>query len=491
MTSHLRRRLAAFCALVTGLILLIGWSAVTAWHEVGALRSRFTSAQFESFRIAGQLQSTVWSLNSGLLAYEISGEEADWEQFARDSHALDAWIDLQRDALKTAEEKRVLAEIDAEYDRYLAVAQTIHREHGDPTVAVKSRVHQLETAAQRMLTLGGHLADAHRRALGDFLGESQRSLRRVEALFGAGCLVMLTALAWGTRVLFRETIAPLRTQLIETRALAERHEKLASLGVLAAGVAHEIRNPLTAIKTWVFTLQRKLVQNAPALDDAAMIDHEIDRLERIVRDFLLFARPGDPELATVVPQELLREVGELLSPELGKSGIDLIVESRPDGATLRVDPQQLKQVLINLVRNAAESIGLGGRITLRSRQDQVSLQGRRQAVTIIEVQDTGAGIPAEVQERLFDPFFTTKPTGTGLGLSIAMRILERHGGTLQFQTVPGHGTTFGLVLPLRPASQTGQTGQTTPGRRYAPTPTSSRGAAVANIRRVWSASGPL
>ena len=430
------------------MIALIGWSAATAWHHLGALRSRFTSAQFESFRIAGQLQSSVLSLDSSLLAYEISGEAPDWNQFQRDSHALDAWIDLQRDALKTDGEKSALDEINAEYDRYLAVAQTIHREHTEQTTPVRSRVRQLNAAAGRMLALGTRLADAHRRALGDFLGESQRSLQRLEALLGVGFFVMLAAVAWGARVTFHEVITPLRTQLVETRALAERHEKLASLGALAAGVAHEIRNPLTALKARAFTLRKKLAPDAPALEDAAIIDHEIDRLDRIVSDFLLFARPGDPQLETIRPCDLLCEMRELFSPELAKNGIVLEVESGTDGAVFRADPHQLKQVLINLVRNAAESIGQKGRITLRARQDRLPLQGRQQSVIVLEVQDTGTGIPAEVQERLFDPFFTTKPAGTGLGLSIAMRILERHGGTLRFQTVPASGTTFGVVLPV-------------------------------------------
>ena len=448
MTAHLRHRLSLFCGFLAALIVLIGWSGATAWHDLGALRSRFTSAQFESFRIAGQLQSSVLSLGSALLAYEVSGEGSDWEQFQRDSHALDTWIDLQRAALKTDGEKRALDEINAEYDRYLAVAQAIHREHTEQTAPEKSRVQQLNAAAQQMLALGARLADAHRHALGDFLGESQRSLQNLEALVGLGCLVMLAGVAWGARVTFREVIAPLRTQLIETQALAERHEKLSSLGVLAAGVAHEIRNPLTALKTRTFTLRKKLARNAPALDDAEIIDQEIDRLDRIVSDFLLFARPGDPQLAAVVPHELLCEVRELLAPEMAKSEINLVVASAREGPSLEVDGHQLKQVLINLVRNSAESIGRKGSITLRARQDRVSLHGRPRNVTVLEVQDTGSGIPAEVQERLFDPFFTTKPAGTGLGLSIAMRILERHGGTLQFQTVPGSGTTFGIILPL-------------------------------------------
>jgi signal transduction histidine kinase len=261
-------------------------------------------------------------------------------------------------------------------------------------------------------------------------------------------LAMLATVTWGMRVLFRDTIAPLRTQLIETHALAERREKLASLGVLAAGVAHEIRNPLTALKTRVFILRKKLDPDAPALEDATIIEDEIERLDRIVSDFLLFARPGDPELAEFASNELLCEVRALLSPQLAKNEVELAVESTADETTLRADRQQLKQVLINLVRNAFENIGQKGRITLRSRQCHLPLRGRQQEVAVLEVEDTGSGIPTKVRGRLFDPFFTTKPAGTGLGLSIAMRILEQHGGTLQFQTALGRGTTFGVILPL-------------------------------------------
>ena len=239
--------------------------------------------------------------------------------------------------------------------------------------------------------------------------------------------------------------------LIAAKALAERQEKLASLGVLAAGVAHEIRNPLTALKSRAFTLRKRLAPDTPALEDAEIIDQEIDRLDHIVGDFLLFARPGEPHLVPVAPHALMGKVRELLGPELAQNKIEITVESGVDDLTFRADPHQLEQVLINLVRNAAESIGQSGRITLRARQDHLPLDRAPQPVIVIEVQDTGAGIPVEVQERLFDPFFTTKPAGTGLGLSIALRIIERHGGTLQFQTAPRRGTTFGVVLPSPPA----------------------------------------
>jgi signal transduction histidine kinase len=448
MTSPLRKRLFAFSASVIALAVLIGWSAATALRDVADLRRRFTSAQFESFHIAGQLQSSVLSLNTGLLTYEISGADLDLRKFQENARTLDTWIDVQRDLLKTEGEKRALGAISAEFKRYMAVARTIFNEHARRTRPVKERLEKLGIASQKLLVMGVRLSDAHRRALGDFLEESQRSLLRLEALLGLGCAGLLAALGWGIRVFFRETIAPLRTQLVEARRLAQRQEKLASLGLLAAGVAHEIRNPLTALKARAFTLRKKLGSHGSAQEDAAIIDDEIDRLDRIVGDFLCFARPRDPELADVEPHILLNEACEFFATELAKNAIELVIESDEESSVIRADLDQIRQVLFNLIRNAAESIGRNGQIALRVRSDRLSIQGGKPCeVIILEVQDTGAGMPAEVQERLFDPFFTTKPAGTGLGLSIALRILERHGGTLRFQTVQGRGTTFGIVLP--------------------------------------------
>jgi len=161
---------------------------------------------------------------------------------------------------------------------------------------------------------------------------------------------------------------------------------------------------------------------------------------------LSFARPSDPRLETVAADTILREVHGLMSPNLEGRSVQLIVESSPE-LLIRADSGHLKQVLINLVRNAGEAIDGAGAVTLRARATRAALGGRETDVVILEVSDTGKGIPPEVEKRLFDPFFSTKETGTGLGLPIAARIVEKHGGSLQYQTRPGHGTTFGVVLP--------------------------------------------
>ncbi len=180
--------------------------------------------------------------------------------------------------------------------------------------------------------------------------------------------------------------------------------------------------------------------------DTEVIANEVTRLESIVKDVLLLARPSEPRLATVSADEPLRQVQTLLTPQLDKAGIRLTCEESA-AARIQIDPQQIQQVLINLTQNAAESIGHNGTIILRARLDTKRLADRVTDVVILEVADTGKGIPPEVQKRLFDPFFTTKETGTGLGLSIAARIVEKHGGALQYQTEPNRGTTFGIVLP--------------------------------------------
>ncbi len=231
-----------------------------------------------------------------------------------------------------------------------------------------------------------------------------------------------------------------------TQAQLVQSEALASLGMLVAGVAHEIRNPLTAIKARLYTLQKALKLGAKERADADVIGQELNRLEKIVKDVLLYARPAAPVLAAVAADEFLGEVRELLAPQLEKNAIQLILEEAPP-LSVRIDAQQIKQVLINLIQNAAESIGQNGTVRLRARLDRQPLGSEQAEVVVLEVADTGRGIPPEAQARLFTPFFTTKPGGTGLGLSIAARIVEKHGGAIRSQSVVNQGTTFSIVLP--------------------------------------------
>jgi signal transduction histidine kinase len=320
----------------------------------------------------------------------------------------------------------------------------------------KEVLEEVENKGQ-ILDLCLKLKAAERAALNEFAEDLLAALGGLQQLLMALVALVLIFGFTATSLIYRVKIAPLRAQLVESRAIIERQEKLASLGTLAAGVAHEIRNPLTAINVRLHSLKRTLVRGSSEHEDATVIDQEIQRLDRIVRNVLHFARPAEPRPVTITVGSLFSRVQGLLGSQLEKASIRLQLAASP-ALWIRVDPQQIEQVLINLIQNAAESIGRDGTITLRARSTLTPLAGaprhsfrakagRATPAVILEVIDTGKGIPLNIQERLFDPFFTTKESGTGLGLSIAARIVEKHGGALQYQTEVDRGTTFGIVLP--------------------------------------------
>ena len=443
--------------LITALFLVAGgtiYGLSSAWHRVQQLETRLTSSQTRKFPARERSRRGLQSLNNSMLHYALVREPQQWAQFEKASSDLDHWIDDHdpslnpRSVLTTEKERQVFKEINRAYDDYLSAARAVHS-NAQPALLSSARLAELDAfnaQAQRMRELVRGLSDAHRAAEAEFLANATASLDGLRKILMASVVLLLALVAVLGRVIYRDMIAPLRTKLVHSQTLLEKQEKLATLGTLAAGIAHEIRNPLTSLKARLYTLEKHLQAVPAARKDTDIISAEISRLERIVQDVLSFARPSDPKLETIAADTLLREVQGLMSPDLENRGLQLVVESSPD-LHLRADSGHLKQVLINLIRNAAEAIDGAGTVTLRTSAARASLGGRETDVVVLEVSDTGKGIPPEVEKRLFDPFFSTKETGTGLGLPIAARIVEKHGGMLQYQTRPGHGTTFGVVLP--------------------------------------------
>jgi signal transduction histidine kinase len=449
MNPGIKPRLVVFISAIALVFTAILWTAHTSWQRIRELRERLTSVQLESFIIAEHFQKSILELNNLLLKYEIRPQPQDWVEFIQKSTELNQWIDQEKPKCRSEREIDLLGKLDQAYDGYLGVATNLQVASGMalPASDALQAFSSVKKETDNLLRLGIQLADAHRATLDAFLNESDASLRKLRAvLFSSLCLLLVFGLGLAA-ITYRDLIAPLRVKLVESRALLERQEKLASLGMLAAGVAHEIRNPLTAIKARLFTQQKVLKPNTPEHADARVIGQEINRLERIVKDFLLFARPSDPERCRISATQPLHEVEALLGKQLQDSGVRLSVDGSDEELLIEVDPQQIQQVLINLVQNAADAIGRNGWVSLRARSDQRPLNGRIQPVVVLEVADTGKGIAPDVEKRLFDPFFTTKDAGTGLGLPIAARIVQKHGGAVQYQTQVGHGTTFGIVLP--------------------------------------------
>ncbi len=453
---NVKLRLYGFALAVVLLAALLGWAGDSAWQQLKQLRKNFGAVQSESFHLADHVEASILNLNETVLRFDLRKDPADKAYFRKAGEELKQWI--RKSSVTTPHELDLLNQIEVALEAYLTRTTHLLEERAQAGSAPSPKVvlEKVENKGQ-ILDLCTKLKAAEREALNQFVEDSNEALGGLQRLLMTLVALVLILGFTATSLIYRVKIAPLHAQLVESRAIIERQEKLASLGTLAAGVAHEIRNPLTAINVRLHSLKRTLVRGSSEHEDATVIDQEIQRLDRIVRNVLHFARPAEPRPVTITAGSLFSRVQGLLGSQLEKASIRLNLASSP-ALWIRVDPQQIEQVLINLIQNAAESIGRDGTITLRARSSLMPLAGlprrrfrakagRASPAVILEVIDTGKGIPLKVQERLFDPFFTTKESGTGLGLSIASRIVEKHGGALQYQTEVDRGTTFGIVLP--------------------------------------------
>jgi signal transduction histidine kinase len=230
-------------------------------------------------------------------------------------------------------------------------------------------------------------------------------------------------------------------------------EKLASVGKLAASVAHEIRNPLTAMKMWLFSIQEAVQGNADLGRRLGIISEEITRLESIVRNFLEFSRPmtlhcRPQDIGAVIDQTL-----EFLGPRFQAEKINITCKPRSALPPVMADAAQLKQVLLNLLGNAADAIAGGGEVRITSNAEK-DADGR--PMVVVRIGDTGPGMPRDIQCRIFEPFFTTKDKGSGLGLCIAAQVMVRHGGRLVLESSTEMGTTFAVWMPIAPEEANGQ-----------------------------------
>jgi signal transduction histidine kinase len=226
-----------------------------------------------------------------------------------------------------------------------------------------------------------------------------------------------------------------------------RTERLAALGELAAGIAHEIRNPLTSIKILVNSLFSELPADLAHGQDVRVINGEIERLNTIIAQFLEFAKPQEPSFGRMDIKEVIHDTVSLAMPEIKKHHVRPFIDVSGATSAHYGDKRQLKQVILNLILNAVQAMPKGGELTITAsvRKDR----GKNLDTTEILIEDTGTGISPDNLKKLFTPFFSTKKDGVGLGLSIAQKIIEKHSGSIAVESVPDKGTTFRISLPVR------------------------------------------
>lgn len=222
-----------------------------------------------------------------------------------------------------------------------------------------------------------------------------------------------------------------------------RQEKLAAIGELAAGVAHEIRNPLSSIKGIASYYRDKFPAGGEDQELAGVMSEEVDRVSRVISELLELARPTKLELKPTNLHELLRHSARLIAQEAAAKKVEIVLNLPVEPVMATVDPDRLSQCLLNICLNGLQAMEHGGRLT-------ISCPAPVQDKVTIEIKDNGPGIAAADLAKIFDPYFTTKPQGTGLGLAIVHKIIEAHHGQVKVRSTSGRGACFAIILPPSP-----------------------------------------
>lgn len=231
------------------------------------------------------------------------------------------------------------------------------------------------------------------------------------------------------------------TDVRRLEAEVRRREKLAAVGNLAAGVAHELRNPLSSIKGYATYFGGRFPEGSADREAAEVMVREVERLNRAIGDLIGLSRPTDIRPRLTGMRQLLEDTLRLIGQDANSHGVTVHLDAAPDLPLASIDPDRMRQVILNLCLNALEAMPNGGELFLTLQLEQDALR--------LEIRDTGTGISPEALSHIFDPYFTTKGQGTGLGLATVHKIVEAHGGSISVTSEPHQGATFRLLLPVK------------------------------------------
>ena len=423
----------------------------------------------------------------GFLSYYFLDGDPDWlRQLGEYRQVFKERLKKAHSLVETDRQKETLDRIESEYVQYIAVKDQVISHYTEGAREAGARLHKgVRNRFFKILDLCENYKDLHAKKIQRLRDESYSQARNLRFIAGTAMFIVLFVGLLLAFVLINHILAPLRRLTLEAGGKSElgdsddevsslsrsvrglirnvdytqieleksretllQAEKMASVGKLAAGMAHSIRNPLTSVKMRLFSLGRTLNLSFGQKDDFEVISEEIRHIDTIVQNFLEFSRPPRLKMQRVSPSDVVDLVLQLLQHRLESYNVEVEV-CRENGplSEIQADPEQLKEVLVNLIENACEAMDGGGEIVIT--EEEIHTDHLRPVITI-RVADNGPGIKRTILEKVLHPFFTTKEEGTGLGLSIASRIIEEHGGTLILTSKEGEGTDFVITLPINP-----------------------------------------
>ncbi len=478
----LRTKLASIFWAMFFMVLIFISGIVWNTHLVTTMLSEVMQKDLILYEKAREMELALANQKGYLTYYFVDGDKKWIDSLTAYQKMFRQDLDKARAQDLDEEQQRRLIQIEQAYQHYQAAKDEAiqqYRLYSNPEIISVSHENQrrlffslLEYCKSFSLYQSEIISTANKHAV-----ESSKHFVRI----GLWAIVVFIALcALFLFVLYRQILGPIRDLLIKTggshtdrskdevfslshslngmmKDIDETHneltksrknlihaERMAVVGELAAGVAHTIRNPLTSIKMRMFSLSRQIVPNQEQNEDLMVISNEIERIDKIVRNFIEFARPPKLKFERHSLEELVHSVNTLMKYRLKKHNAEIVYDFKPGFSKILVDSDRLKEALLNLVTNSCEAMQPGGKIYIGESRENDPEIGE---VAVLTVKDEGHGIPESIRDEITKPFFTTKDEGSGLGLSTVSRIVEEHGGKLDILTADG-GFEILVKLPV-------------------------------------------
>lgn len=486
--SSLRNRI---CALLGALVMITTTGGlVMVWYtyRIEGLLKTFIDKNVAGFQAAEALETALMN-QKGYVSYYFMDGNPDWlNQLGRYRQLFKEKLDIALKLELTAEQQTTLQEIETEYADYIVAKDRVIQQYVIGAHKTQDELHPLvRTRFFRILELCDTFKTSHYDEIFNAKERTQTQARYLRLVAGSAIVFEMLMAALLVILFFKQILMPLQrltreadregghnglseqtgnneiialyrsvrglienvsqtsSELEKSREHLLQSEKMALVGKLAAGMAHSIRNPFTSVKMRLFSLRRTLTLNEDQQDDFKVISEEIRHVDNIVQNFLEFSRPPRLRVQPVSPSQVVDQVLQLLAHRLKSYNVHVELQRRAPLSAVMLDPEQMRECLVNLMINACEAMEHGGRITI---EETESFTSGKRGVTLC-ISDTGPGIPEHIRHKLCQPFFTTKDDGTGLGLSIAERIIQEHGGDLTISSRNEGGAVFRITLPLK------------------------------------------
>lgn len=478
----LRTRIVSLLGALILITLCGGLASVWHTYRMQTVFHNVVNTTLPALRASAELEK-VLIMQKGYVTYYFQDGDPYWlKQLRRHEKEFSERLEVARAWAETPKEKALLHAVESKYealkperDRVIALYRT-----GDPQSGARLQK-QVRSDFFEVIELCGAFRNAQEQTL---QATGRKNLARAKRVGRAALVALIVVMVLGAFLaytLIRHIPEPIHRLAVhaagptgkpdlrsEVQALGDRFEDLmkdvrqtrkklewsrehllqaekwALVGKLAAGVAHSVRNPMTSIKMRLFSLERSLEMNDGQKEDFEVISEEIRQVDSIVNNFLEFSRPPKLQLRAASPSDATDTAVLLLRHRLESNSVSVRIDREERLPEIRMDPDALKEAVVNLLINACDAMVFGGKINL---EEKIGSSPETGPVVTIGVSDNGPGVPEDIREKIFQPFFSSKPEGNGLGLNIANRIVEEHGGWMELRSNEHGGATFLINLP--------------------------------------------